>query len=91
MVRNDPGVTDRMMGVARSLVGGLAVEFPPVTPSDDVAEFLDPVPGCYLFVGGGAADGSSGMHHSPDFFVDDGALAVIAGLLAAGAMDLARP
>ncbi len=90
VVRNDPAVTDRMMGVARSLVGDLAVEIPPVTPSDDVAEFLDRVPGCYLFVGGGAADGSGGMHHSPDFFVDDGALAVAARLLAAGAMALAE-
>jgi hypothetical protein len=29
------------------------------------------------------------MHHSPDFFVDDGALRVAAGVLAHGALTLA--
>jgi metal-dependent amidase/aminoacylase/carboxypeptidase family protein len=47
------------------------------------------VPGCYLFVGGALADGSSGMHHSPDFAIDDGACRIVAGVLAAAAVDLA--
>jgi amidohydrolase len=66
------------------------VTFPPVTPSDDVSEFLDRVPGCYLFVGGALADGTSGMHHSPDFAVDDRSCRVAAGVLAASAVDLAK-
>ncbi len=49
---------------------------PPVSPSDDVSEFLRHLPGCYFFVGGGAADGSSGMHHSPTFLVEDESLRV---------------
>jgi metal-dependent amidase/aminoacylase/carboxypeptidase family protein len=63
---------------------------PPVTPSDDVSEFLNRVPGCYMFIGGGLADGSSGMHHSPDFAVDDAACRVFAGVLAQSAVDLAQ-
>jgi hypothetical protein len=35
------------------------------------------------------ADGSSGMHHSPDFAIDDGACRIVAGVLAAAAVDLA--
>jgi len=65
------------------------IAFPPVTPSDDVSEFLNRVPGCYLFVGGALADGSSGMHHSPDFAIDDEACRIVAGVLATAAVDLA--
>lgn len=91
-VRNDPAVTARMLDVARRVVGDAGVmEVPPVAPSDDVAELLARVPGCYLFVGGALADGSSGMHHGPDFAIADDALAVIAELLSAGALDLATP
>jgi amidohydrolase len=65
------------------------LDFAPVTPSDDVSEFLNRVPGCYFFVGGALADGSSGMHHSPDFAIDDGACRIEAGVLVASAIDLA--
>ncbi|MGA7834071.1 MAG: hypothetical protein WCA31_02575 [Acidimicrobiales bacterium] len=54
----------------------------------DSIEFLSRVPGCYLFVGGALAVGTSGMHHSPDFAVDDGALRIQAGVLAASAVAL---
>jgi amidohydrolase len=63
---------------------------PPVTPSDDVSEFLARVPGCHLFVG--AAPGGSGpapMHHAPDFDIDERALHVGARCLAAAAVELA--
>ncbi len=63
---------------------------PPASPSDDMSEFLNQVPGCYLFVGGALADGTSGTHHAPDFAVDDGAVRVMAGVLAAAAADLAQ-
>jgi len=66
------------------------LELPPASPSDDVSEFLNRVPGCYMFIGGAKADGSSGMHHSPDFSVDDGALRAVANVLAASAVDLAQ-
>ncbi len=90
-VRNDAGVAKSVMASAVNVVGAEGVhEFPPVTPSDDVSEFLNRVPGCYVFIGGALDDGSSGMHHSPDFKIDDRACRVMAGVLAASAVDLAR-
>ncbi len=54
-----------------------------------MSEFLNRVPGCYMFVGGALADGTSGMHHSPDFAIADDACRVVAGVLAMSAVDLA--
>jgi amidohydrolase len=89
-VVNNPDVTKLVQQSAARVIGAANVlDFPPVTPSDDVSEFLRRAPGCYLFVGGALADGSSGMHHSPDFAIDDRACRVQAGVLAAGAVDLA--
>lgn len=88
-VTNDEAVTAIAMASAARVEGVSVITFPPVTPSDDVSEFFAQAPGCYLFVGGAMADGSSGMHHAPDFAIDDGACRVAAGVLAAGAVDLA--
>jgi len=91
-VVNDPAMTDLVEAEARALLGTEAVvRMPPVGPSDDVSEFLAHLPGCYFFVGGGAADGSSGMHHSPAFFVEDESLRVGAGLLVRSALALGAP
>lgn len=92
-VVNDADVTRSVMESAARVVGPEHVlDFAPVTPSDDVSEFLRRVPGCYLFIGGALDDGSSGMHHSPDFAIDDRACRVQAGVLANSAVDLAsRP
>jgi amidohydrolase len=90
-VNNDPRITELVEASAKRFVGEANyMRIPPASPSDDMSEFLERVPGCYLFVGGALADGSSGMHHSPDFAVDDGALRVAAGLLASAAVDLAK-
>ncbi len=90
-VVNDPVVAERVVASAQKVVGATNVlEFPPVTPSDDVSEFLRRVPGCYLFVGGALADGSSGAHHSPEFTIDDGACRVQTGVLVQSAVDLAK-
>jgi hypothetical protein len=43
-----------------------------------------------MFIGGANADGTSGMHHSPDFQVQDGACRILAGVLAQSAVDLAQ-
>jgi amidohydrolase len=77
---------------AQAVVGESAVvRMPPAGPSDDVSEFLNHLPGCYFFVGGAAADGSSGMHHSPTFSVEDESLRVGASVLVRGALALAAP
>ncbi len=88
-VANDPRVTAVVRAAAARLLGeGAVLEAPPVTPSDDVSELLARVPGCYLLVGGALADGTSGMHHGPDFALEDTTCRVQAGVLAAGAMAL---
>lgn len=89
-VVNDPGVTDVVEDVARRAFGAdRVVRIPPVTPSDDVSEFLAEVPGCYFFVGAAKPDGTSGPHHSPTFCLDDGCLPVVARTLAGAALRLA--
>jgi amidohydrolase len=89
-VVNDVSTTEVVRRAARRVVGAANVlNIPPVTPSDDVSEFLNRVPGCYFFVGAGSPDRASGAHHSPTFQLDDGCLAVAAGVLANAAVDLA--
>jgi amidohydrolase len=91
-VVNDPAVTDVVEAEAQGVIGADHVfRMPPSAPSDDVSEFLAHLPGCYFFVGGAAADGSSGMHHSPTFSVEDAALRVGAGIMVSSALALAAP
>jgi amidohydrolase len=89
-VVNDPAMVDLVEREAQAVLGDSAVlRMPPAAPSDDVSEFLNHLPGCYFFVGGAAADGSSGMHHSPSFYVEDDSLRVGANVLVRGAVALA--
>jgi amidohydrolase len=89
-VVNDPEVTAVIEAEASVVIGPDQVfRMPPAAPSDDVSEFLRHLPGCYFFLGGGAADGSSGMHHSPSFLVEDESLRVGASVLVRGALALA--
>ncbi len=91
-VVNDAATVDLVEVEAQAVVGDSAVvRMPPAGPSDDVSEFLNHLPGCYFFVGGAAADGSSGMHHSPTFSVEDESLRVGASVLVRGALALAAP
>ena len=91
-VVNDPAVTELVEAEAKVVLGANNVlRIPPTQPSDDVSEFLERLPGCYFFVGGGPGDGSGGMHHSPSFFVEDGALRTGASVLVRSALALATP
>jgi len=90
-VVNNVDVYEQVIRSATKVVGASGVmTIPPFTPSDDVSEFMNRVPGCYMFIGGANDDGSSGMHHSPDFQVQDGACRILAGVLAQSAVDLAQ-
>jgi amidohydrolase len=91
-VVNDGHVTDLVEAQAQTLIGKDNVfRMPPASPSDDVSEFLNHLPGCYFFVGGASGDGSSGMHHSPTFSVQDESLRVGAAVIARSAIALATP
>jgi amidohydrolase len=91
-VVNDEGVTDIVEAQAQGVLGAQKVfRMPPSSPSDDVSEFLNHIPGCYFFVGGARADGTSGMHHSPTFAVEDESLRVGAGVIVRSVLALAAP
>jgi amidohydrolase len=92
-VVNDPAVAGLVQAEAGAMLGADQVlHLPaPAAPSDDVSEFLHHLPGCYFFVGGAAADGSSGAHHAPSFFVEDASLRVGAGVMVRSALALAAP
>jgi amidohydrolase len=91
-VVNDPGLSALVAAAARARVGHERVlAMPPVAPSDDVSEFLDRLPGCYFFVGGGHPDGSSGVHHAPTFAIDEEALRVACAVTVDGALAMAAP
>jgi amidohydrolase len=91
-VVNAVSAVDMVEVEARAVLGEPSVlRMPPASPSDDVSEFLNHLPGCYFFVGGAAADGSSGAHHSPSFLVEDESLRVGANVLVRGAVALAAP
>jgi amidohydrolase len=89
-VVNDGAVTNLVEAVSQDLLGREhVIRMPPSSPSDDVSEFLSRLPGCYFFVGGASADGTSGMHHSPTFSVEDESLRVGAGVVLGSAIALA--
>jgi amidohydrolase len=89
-VVNDGRVTDLVEAASQELLGSEhVIRMAPASPSDDVSEFLSHLPGCYFFVGGANAEGTSGMHHSPTFSVEDEALRVGASVVLRSAIAMA--
>ncbi len=57
--------------------------------SEDMALFLQQVPGCFLFVGSGIADASQRFgHHHPKFDIDETALPLAAAILTQSALSV---
>ena len=73
---NEAGVTRTVLEAARDLVGDRASQLgQPLTVSDDMAEFLTRIPGCYFTVGCKPPDADEPpAHHSPTFRIDEAAL-----------------
>jgi amidohydrolase len=87
---NEPNVTKTVLDVGRSLIGDQAsVLGRPLTVSDDFAEFLTRIPGCYFMLGAMPKGEPPTAHHSPGFRIDDGALHVGVKVLAGAASRLA--
>ena len=88
---NDPNVTSIVLDVGRDTVGDRAFTLDrPLTVSDDMAEFLTRVPGCYFMLGAKPAGLEIGpAHHSPGFRIDEGALEVGVRMLAGSAARIA--
>jgi amidohydrolase len=90
-LRNDPGVTATVLDVGAELVGDRASRLgAPLTISDDMAEFLTRIPGCYFMLGAQPADAETApAHHSPTFRLDEPAFATGVRMMAAAAARLA--
>jgi len=88
---NDPNVTRTVLEVGRELVGDRAQHLGrPLTVSDDMAEFLTRIPGCYFMLGCRPADAETPpAHHSPTFRIDEDAFATGVKVLAGSAARLA--
>ncbi|ANK89011.1 MULTISPECIES: M20 aminoacylase family protein [unclassified Rhizobium] len=71
---NDPALTEEALTVARDLYGAsnVAVASKPMTGSEDFAQFLAKVPGCFVFLGNG--ERSPPLHNPTYDFNDDGLL-----------------
>ncbi len=88
---NDPNVTATVLEVGAELVGERATRLgAPLTVSDDMAEFLTRIPGCYFMLGARPPDAEvAPAHHSPTFRIDEASFATGVRMMAATAARLA--
>ena len=88
---NDPNVTGTVLEVGRELIGERASLLgKPLTVSDDMAEFLTRVPGCYFMLGAKPPGAETPpAHHSPTFEIDESAFATGVRVLVGAAERLA--
>ncbi len=87
---NEPNVTRTVLDVAASLIGDKAsILGRPLTVSDDFAEFLTRIPGCYFMLGAMVPGERPTAHHSPGFKIDEDAFPVGVKLLAGAASRIA--
>jgi amidohydrolase len=88
-VVNDPQITALVRAAAEQVVGseGLPGGEGRTSVSDDMAVFLEHVPGCYFMVGiGNAERGITAPHHSAHFDMDERALPIGVEVLARTAL-----
>jgi amidohydrolase len=90
-VFNDPNVTATVLEVGKELVGDRASRLgAPLTVSDDMAEFLTRIPGCYFMIGARPPDAEvAPAHHSPTFRIDEASFATGVRMMVATAARLA--
>ncbi len=92
-VVNNAEMTGLVHNSAVAMLGEKNVlDVPAIMGSDDMALFLNEVPGCYFVIGSGRADGQSFPHHHPGFDLDEASLAVGTRVMTKAVLDyLARP
>lgn len=79
---NDERLTTLMRDVATDLVGAGSVRHGVRTMGgEDMAFFLEKVPGCFAFVGSAPSGKPASPHHSPTFDIDEESLVIGAELL----------
>ncbi len=86
-VVNDPAVVSLVANAARRVLGDASVgSTTPVLVSEDMAEFLRRVPGCFFFLGSMNPErGLDYPHHHPRFDFDEAALPLGVAILAEAA------
>lgn len=88
---NDPAMSELVQRAAASTVGAQSVdsgEEVMTTGSDDMAYFLQAVPGCYFIVGAHNEEkGAKYPHHHPRFQIDEDSLPIAAEVLTRAALD----
>ena len=89
-VQNDPEIAEIMRQTARRLYPEAKLDDSYQTmASEDMAFFLQEVPGCYSFVGSAnPKKGLDAKHHQPDFNFDEEALKTGVALIVGGVRDL---
>jgi amidohydrolase len=91
VTRNDPGEAAYVRSLAASLLGPQRVaEQPKIMGSEDFSFFLERRPGCFFFVGAGRPGESNPPHHSPQFTIDESALATGVQMMVALGLDAPR-
>lgn len=77
-VVNDPNMTDLARKAAEQIVGGEnIIEIEPLMGSEDMSEFLNKVPGCYLLIGSGNEAGKfTPPHHNSKFDINEKCLGI---------------
>jgi amidohydrolase len=87
---NEPNVTRTVLDVGHEVIGDHASLLGrPLTVSDDFAEFLTRIPGCYFMLGARPEGDVMPAHHSPTFRINEAALPVGVKVLAGAASRLA--
>jgi amidohydrolase len=87
---NDRAMAEMVIETARELFGEENVDTETRTlGGEDMSVFLERVPGCFFFVGS-APPGGHRPHHSPDFDIDERALALATVLFEAVALKAAK-
>jgi amidohydrolase len=87
-VVNDPGATAHLRAVAASVLGDASIDDGPMMMvAEDMAEFLNRIPGCFLVLGA-MPSGSpvAEPHHSPRFDIDECSLPLGVAILAQAAL-----
>jgi amidohydrolase len=89
-VINEPELADRVKRIVRGIFPGDKLDESYQTMgSEDMAEMMQTIPGCYFFVGSAnPAKDLAAPHHHPHFDFDEGVMPRAAGLMATIAHDL---
>lgn len=82
-LKNNPSLTLKVAEIAKNLIPGARVEQDFTTMgSEDMAFFLDEIPGCFIFAGSANNEkGLNATHHHPQFDFDEVVLPDAAALL----------